>query len=196
MENIKILSLDASTTTIGLAVLLYQDGKINLIHLEHFKPNKELEIFEMLNSVRNYIIDKIKEFQPDEVCLEDIVLFMKGHSTAQTISSLAILNRTVGLAVYNQLGKSPNLLSVMKIRHAIKKNKIFPKKEEIPDLVASHLKIEFPWMYNKKGKPLVENFDRADGIACGLAYLKLKEKEIEKTKKQLQNKRNKSVRNV
>ncbi len=166
------MGLDASTTTIGLSVIDYEDGYTCLVHHEFFKPPKKAEIFQKLAIVQGFIFDRLTKYKPDDVALEDIILFMKGHSTAKTVSSLAVLNRTVGLAIYNQTDKPPKLLNVMKIRHAIKLDKKLPPKEDIPDLVAHHLNISFPWQYNKKGKLIVENYDMADAIAVGLAFIK------------------------
>lgn len=174
----RLLSLDASTTTIGLAVFDYTsflDKK--LIHHEFYKPPKDGDIFERLAQVRDFIYSRLETYKPDHVALEDIILFMKGHSTAATVSALAVLNRTVGLAIYNHSGKSPELLNVMKIRHAIKLDKVLPPKEDIPDLVAHHLNMSFPWVLNKKAKPIVENYDMADAMAVGLACIKIKDVE-------------------
>lgn len=175
----KLLSLDASTTTIGLAVFDYSKfSDVKLVHNEFYKPPKNGNIFERLAEVREFIYSRLDTYQPDNVALEDIILFMKGHSTATTVSSLAVLNRTVGLAVYNQSGRCPELLNVMKVRHALKIGKKLPAKEEIPDLVAKHLKIDFPWIFNKKGKLVIENYDMADAMAVGLAYIKIKDVEL------------------
>ena len=155
-----------------------------MIHHEYYKPPKEGDIFERLAQVRDFIYARLDSFKPDNVALEDIILFMKGHSTAATVSALAVLNRTVGLAIYNQSGKSPELLNVMKIRHALKTDNQLPAKEEIPDLVAYHLGIDFPWILKEKGrgkrkemKAIEENFDMADAMAVGLAYIKIKDVE-------------------
>lgn len=180
----RIISLDASTTTIALSVFDFTSiDDVELVHYEYYKPNKKIDLFFRLNEVRNYIIENIKKYKPDQVILEDIILFMKGHSTAATVSSLAVLNRTVGLAILNELDKLPILLNVMKIRHSIKVGKILPPKEDIPELVASILKIKFPWEFDKKAKPKVENYDIADSMAVGLAYIK----DIEKITKSLLN---------
>jgi Holliday junction resolvasome RuvABC endonuclease subunit len=175
----RLLSLDASTSTIGLAVFDYTNfSDKKLIHYEYFKPPKNGDIFERLAKVRDFIYTKLDKYSPDEVALEDIILFMKNKSSAATISSLAVLNRTVGLTIYNNCGKSPTLLNVMKIRHAIKTDKKLPSKEEIPNLVATHLLMEFPWIFNKKGKVIEENYDMADAIAVGLAFIKIKDIEL------------------
>lgn len=182
------MGLDASTTTIGLSVIEHENYQdLKLLHVEFFKPQKDIDLFEKLSKVRQFIFDRINKYEPDEVALEDILLFMQGKSTATTISSLAVLNRTVGLAIYDALGKSPNLLNVMKIRHAIKQSKKLPAKDEIPTLVANILKIEFPYVLNKKKKICIENYDMADAIAVGLAFAKLNRPvepaEMKRTKK-------------
>ena len=58
----------------------------------------------------------------------------------------------------------------MTIRHGLKFDKIFPKKQDMAELVAKHLGITFPYEYDKKGKVKVESFDKADGVAVALYY--------------------------
>ena len=182
------MGLDASTATIGVSLLKVNDELVELVHYEYFKPSKDGEIFEKLAEVYNFIQNKIKELKPDEIVLEDIILFMAGKSTAKTICGLAIINRTVGLAIYNLTGKPPILLNVLKIRHTIKLDKKFPSKEEIPALIAIRLGIEFPWIYktNKKTgvvKILTENFDIADSISAAYAHILLSKPKEVKPKK-------------
>lgn len=173
MATKRVMGLDASTTTIGLAVIDYSDTERKLVHYEYFKPDKKVHVLQMLAGVRAFILSRLETYKPDYVALEDIILFMKGHSTAQTISALSILNRTVGLTVYNHMGRPPAMLNVMKVRHTIKLDKILPPKEDIPELVAKLLGIEFPWIVNKKGKRIEENCDMADSIAVALAFITL-----------------------
>lgn len=166
----RVLGLDASTTTIGLAVI--DTDPLKLVHCEFYKPPKKGSLFKRLKAVQIYITDMLNKYQPDEVAIEDIILFMKGKSTAKTITSLAIFNRFVGFTVTEVLGKEPHLLNVMRIRHSLKLTKKLPDKKEMPDLAAHHLGISFPWQYGKKGKLLEENFDVGDSISVVLAYLK------------------------
>lgn len=184
MSKKRVLGLDASTSTIGYSIVDYELGEINnipeltLIYCNFYKPNKIDNIFVRLDQVRTFIIDLIKEYSPDEVALEDIILFMKGHSSANTVSGLAVLNRTVGLAALNATDRPPHLLNVMSIRHCLKLNKTLPAKEDMPELVAHHLGIRFPYLVNKKNKPIKENNDIADSMAVALAYIfKTAEKE-------------------
>ncbi len=183
----RILALDCSTTTVGIAVIDEDGPKTSLVHNTFYKPPKKGNIFERLASVRKFIISILEKYQPDEVVLEDIILFMPRKSSAKTITSLAIINRTIGLAVYDTLGKPPTLLSVMKIRHALKLTKELPSKEEIPELVAKILNIDFPYILNKKGNIAVENYDMADAVAVALAHAKLSNMPIKLQKRKLKN---------
>lgn len=167
----RVLSLDASTSTIGLSVLEYNETDIKFIHVEYFKPPKKGNLFERLSAVRLYIESKIDEFNPDFCAIEDIVLFMGGRTTAKTIIALAVLNRTVGLAIYDKQKKAPYAYNALRIRHAIKKEKALPPKEEIPELVAEILNIDFPYVFKRNKKPLVENEDMADAIAVGICHI-------------------------
>jgi len=167
----KILSFDASSTTIGYAILEI-DGlnNIKFISCDHLKPIKSGTIIERLADTRDKIQKIINNIQPDLIGIEEIVQFMAGKSTAKTIITLTAFNRMIGLLAYDYLKTNPKYLSVMTIRHALKLNKIFPKKEEIPSLVEKHLNITFPSVLGKKGKIKPETYDRADAVAVGLTY--------------------------
>ena len=66
----RVMGLDASSTTIGVCLLKYDDNKIELEHVEFFKPSKKGDVFERLQCVRQYIFDKISELKPDAAALE------------------------------------------------------------------------------------------------------------------------------
>mgnify|MGYP003405770563 FL=1 len=169
----QILSFDASTTTIAFAHLIKDDnGKINLLACDHYNPSKKLDLFPKLSKVQDFIKSTLNSTNCEDTAIEDIILHMNKFTTAQTISTLAILNRTVGLTIFNETGKAPELLNVMKIRHSIKLTKVLPKKEEIPALVETYINCPFPYVYKKKGGIANESMDRADAIAVGLCYLK------------------------
>jgi Holliday junction resolvasome RuvABC endonuclease subunit len=167
----KVLGLDASSTTIGICLLSYDDDNITLDHLSYYKPPKKGNLFERLSKVREFINESIDELEPDCVAIEDIVLFMSRQSTAKTVTTLAVLNRTVGLAVFDKTAQPPYLYNAMRIRHAIKQDGYLPAKEDIPELVAEILDVEFPYVETKKGTLAAENGDMADAIACGLCHI-------------------------
>jgi hypothetical protein len=172
-----IMGLDCSTSTMGLSIIEEQDdGYLLFKHVEHYKPIKEnTHILDTLKWVKEYIISKLKEFSPDEVVIEEYIKFMKGQSSSDSTISLAVLNRTICMAVYEFTGKKPYIINVNTIRAQIKpKNYHLPRvpKESILPLVCQILSIEWDWLIGKKGKVLEENYDRSDSIACaiGLSY--------------------------
>lgn len=172
-----IMGLDCSTSAMGLSIIEEQDdGYLVFKHVEHYNPiKKDTHILDTLKWVKEYIISKLKEFSPDEVIIEEYIKFMKGHSSSDSTISLAVLNRTICLAIYEFTGKKPWIVNVNTIRAAIKpKNYHLPRvpKEEILNVVCQILSIEWEWLIGKKGKVLPENFDRSDSLACaiGLSY--------------------------
>lgn len=166
-----ILSFDVSSTTLAWAVLeIDANNKINFVSADYIKPIKDGNIIERLADTRDKIKKIINDTQPTNIAIEDIISFMQGKSTANTIITLTSFNRMVGLLAHDYLGTSPKLCNVMSIRHCLKTSKVLPKKEEMAELVAKHLNIDFPYEYNKKGKQKVENEDKADAIAVGLYY--------------------------
>jgi len=166
----RVLGFDASSTTIGYCVLEVNDSKIDFIKCDYLKPTKKGSIIDRIVQTRNEVQAIIDEVKPDVIGIEDIIQFMKGKSTAKTIITLTTFNRMICLLAYDYLKKNPELFSVMTIRHGLKMGKELPKKEEMPDLVAKHLGITFPYQQNKKGKIKVESYDMADGVAVALYY--------------------------
>jgi Holliday junction resolvasome RuvABC endonuclease subunit len=175
----RVLGLDASTTTIGISVIDYDDGyKSQLIHCEYYKPDKSDGLLNMLINTRMYILNIATKYDINEFVIEDYVRFMKGKSSASTTIPLAILNMTLRLS-FLDCGIIPQTLNVLKIRHTLKLDKKLPAKEDMPELVAKHLGIQYPWLYrtNRKKEQVImeESYDIADSIAVALAYIKCKE---------------------
>lgn len=168
----RVLGIDCSSTTIGYCLLEINDETkdIKYILSDYFKPNKKGSIIERIVHTRNFINEILNQYTPDYIGIEEIIQFMQGKSTAKTIITLTTFNRAVCLTAYDFLNKSPELFNVMSIRHGLKINKIFPKKEDMPALVSKHLGITFPYRLNSKNKIKVESYDVADGIAVALYY--------------------------
>lgn len=168
----RVLGFDVSSTTIGYCVLEVdeQADKIDFVYANYVKPLKKGSIIERIVDTRDKIQVIIDQVKPDYIGIEDIIQFMQGKSTAKTIIMLTTFNRMIGLCAYDYLKRAPELFSVMTIRHGLKTDKVFPKKEDMPELVAKHLGIQFPYEMNKKGKVKVESFDKADGVAVALYY--------------------------
>lgn len=175
----RVLGLDASTTTVGVAILDYTDGYVpSLVHCEYYKPNKDDGILNMLITTRAYILEVANKYKIDEFAIEDYIRFMKGASSASTTIPLAILNMTLRLAILDEFNIQPVALNVLKIRHALKLTKKIPPKEDMPELVAKHLGINFPYVYrkNRKKEPVIADcsYDMADAIAVALTFIKVK----------------------
>lgn len=166
----RVLGFDVSSTTIGYCILDIDDSHIYFVKADYLKPIKKGTIIERIVDTRDKINKIINQANPDYIGVEDIIQFMQGKSTAKTIIMLTTFNRMIGLCAYDFLQKSPELFSVMSIRHGLKTGSDLPKKEDMPELVAKHLGITFPYEVNRKGKHKVENFDKADGIAVALYY--------------------------
>jgi hypothetical protein len=143
----------------------------------------------MLVKAREHIINLFGKYKVEEFVIEDYIRFMKGASSAGTVIPLAILNMILRLAILD-LGITPEALNVLQIRHTLKLTKILPKKEEIPELVAEHLGITYPWLYkiNKRTKQqqiLEESYDVADSMAVALAWAKIKTAPKKKSRPQV-----------
>ena len=165
----RILAFDVSTTTIGWCVLDCENEKIKFVDCGFYKPPKDGNIFERLDKTKKDIKIIIDKYNPNTIAIEEIIKFMKGHSGAQTIIGLSVINRTVGLMAYDYLKFSPEMFSVLQIRHGIRRAanlKVLPKKEELPLIMENLLDINFPWLFNKKGNVKVESYDISDAMCC------------------------------
>jgi hypothetical protein len=175
MSNKTVLGFDVSSTCIGYCVLEIDDvsGEIKFVSVNYLKPIKTGSIMDRIVDTRNKIATIINKVKPDYIGIEDLIKFMP-KSTATTVVTLTTFNRMICLLAYDYLNRSPELLNVMSIRHGLKLDKILPKKEDIPELVATHLRITFPYERTTKGKTKgkikVESYDMADSVAVALFY--------------------------
>lgn len=180
-----IIGFDVSSSVIGWSVLEFDDITNEILYKDSGYHNviKTGSLIQRLVHTRTAIQNILSTHNPNFIGIEQIVEFMKGKSTAKTVGILTTFNRMVALISFDFLQKEPEFFNVMSIRHALKLDKQFPKKEEMPNLVAHHLSIDFPYQKNKKGNIKTENYDRADGIAVALYYAFLltgKKKKISK----------------
>jgi len=169
----KYIGLDISSTTIGLSLInLDENNKVSLLKYDYYKPIKD-DLFLSLHKTREYIINKIKEWEPDEAVIENNLMFIGNKSSANTIILLAIYNKTCGLACYETLGKDPHLFNMQTARSLIKLKGYEGKlqKEDIPATVEKILGIPFPYVFKKNGKIADETFDIADSVAITLGYI-------------------------
>jgi Holliday junction resolvasome RuvABC endonuclease subunit len=164
-----IVGFDVSSTTIGWGCLKVDKNDFSYVDSGYFKPPKKGDLFQRLAKTKASIQKLLKQLKPNHIGIEEIVQFMPNKTKASTIITLAVYNRMVGLVAHDYIGNSPQLCNVLAIRHALKLSKDLPSKEEIPELVAQHLNISFPYEYKKKSKEIkTESFDRADGLAVAI----------------------------
>jgi hypothetical protein len=186
------MALDVSTTTIGIAIIDYDDGyNIASVKTSWYRPNHTKKKWHELDSLTHLrLIDEAEQEilrvalqnEIDEFVVEDYVQYLGGGSTAQTIIPLAVLNMTLRMAIWRRFYIEPVPLSVMKVRHAIKRTKKLPPKEDIPKLIDKILAkgVKYGnWEYKvnkrtKKKELAQESYDMADAVAVGLAYIKIK----------------------
>jgi Holliday junction resolvasome RuvABC endonuclease subunit len=167
-----VLGFDVSSSCIGYCVLEIDElsNTITFKKVDFIKPIKTGSIVTRLVETRNLILKVLNEFKPDYIGIEDLIKFMP-KSTATTVVILTAFNRMVCLACHDYLkNNSPELFNVNTIRSALKIGTTRPKKPDMPELVAKHLGIIFPYMLGKQGKIKEENYDMADGIAVALYY--------------------------
>lgn len=170
----RVLGFDVSSTTLAYAALDHKGLGMVLFDCGYIKPIKTGTIIERLVDTRDKVEAVIEQYQPDEIAIEDIVQFMPKQSSAITVITLAVFNRMVGLCAYDYLGKAPNMLNVMTIRHCIRKQaglKKIPAKEDIPDLLEKVARLITPQVIGKKGKVKDETFDMSDAIAVAYSYI-------------------------
>jgi len=198
----RVIGLDASTTTIGICILDYdEDGyQSSLVHYEYYKPQKQTAnkearpISDWVLEARQHVFNLIDGYHVTELAIEDYIRFMQGQSSAQTIIPLAILNMTLRIGVKDRYGWDATALTVGKVRHALKRDHVLPKKEDIPALVSTYLGFdEFPWYREFKPRKKVwavmdESYDVADAMAVALAYVKLRSRP-EKKKRSVKRKK-------
>lgn len=165
----KILGFDVSSTVTAYCCIDIQDKNIVSIEHGYFKPSKKGSIFNRLSLFEKEIEKIVNKFNPDQIVIEDIIKFMKSNSQANTIITLALFNRQVGLTCFN-LNKEPTLYTVLQIRHCIKLGKDLPKKEDVPQVIEKRLNIKFPFIYSKTNKIKQESYDVSDAFAVTLAY--------------------------
>lgn len=174
----KILGFDVSSTTTAYCLLTVDNGIIVSIDHGYIKPSKSKNIFERLSLFSKQIEDVIDKLNPTEIAIEDIIQFMGRNSSANTIITLSLFNRTVGLAAYKK-GFNPTMYAVSTIRSKIKINTT-PKKEDIPSLLEKRFNINFPYLYSKqtkqkngKIKPAKikqESYDLGDAFAVSFCH--------------------------
>jgi RNase H-fold protein (predicted Holliday junction resolvase) len=191
-NNPKVLALDVSTKTIGIA--LFDITTKELLELTHVspvpKPKRENKMEELLikaEMVRSKI-ENYKNLNVTEVVIEEPLL---GSNNIYTIQTLLRFNTLVFKDIYEQLGIVPEFISTYNARkfafpHLVQPNDKgkhvlfggFPrdidKKVIIWELVAKR-EPQITWNYTKNNTLKKDNFDSSDAYAAGLGYMRMKQ---------------------
>ena len=188
-ESPKVLGLDVSTRTIGVALFDIQSRE--LLELTHVspvpKPKEESKIKELLlksDIFRNKLIE-YKDLGIVKVIIEEPLL---NSNNVYTISILLRYNTLITKEIYDVLGIVPEFISTYNSRKFAypelvrenNKNKFvlfggFPKdcdkKQIIWEQVAKR-EPQITWLYTKNNTLKKENFDMTDAYTCALGYMK------------------------
>jgi RNase H-fold protein (predicted Holliday junction resolvase) len=188
----KILSLDVSTKTIGIA--LFDIESKELLELTHVSPvpkpkrdNKMEELLIKAEMVRSKI-ENYKNLNVTEVVIEEPLL---GSNNIYTIQTLLRFNTLVFKDIYDVLGIVPEFISTYNARkfafpHLVQPNDKgkhvlfggFPrdidKKLVLWELVAKK-EPQISWLYTKNNTLKKENFDMSDAYVAGLGCMRLKQ---------------------
>ena len=186
----KILGLDVSTKTIGVA--LFDLSSRDLLELTHVspqpKPTPETKIEEMLLKSATFR-KKLEEYKGVGVVRCVIEEPLLNSNNAYTIGTLLRYNTLITKEVYDVLGIVPEYVSTYNSRKAwpelVRKNekgkyvlfggypKDCDKKMIIWELVAKR-EPQINWLYTRNNTLKKENFDMTDAYTVVLSYLNSK----------------------
>lgn len=171
-----VLGLDISSSTIGYALLQYDDLlNINLIEYGFIKPPKSTKgslAFRANEAVKkcNALMSKML---PTSVAIEAYAnKFSAGRSTANTIITLSVMNEAVSIGCINTMGIDPIKYPVVTIRSVLSKHlsmQIVSKDDVYPAICNSFKSFLAPT--NRRGLPAKEAGDIADAIAVALTHI-------------------------
>jgi hypothetical protein len=184
----KILGLDVSTKTIGVA--LFDLSSRDLLELTHVsprpKPTSENKMEEMINK-SSLFRKKLEEYKGVGVIRVVIEEPLLNSNNVYTIATLLRYNTLISKEVYDVLGVVPEYISTYNSRQDawpefVQKNEKgifvlfggFPKdcdkKQIIWELVAKR-EPQIQWLYTKNNTLKKENFDMTDAYTVVLSYL-------------------------
>jgi RNase H-fold protein (predicted Holliday junction resolvase) len=188
----KVLGLDVSTRTIGVALFDVQTKE--LLELTHIspvpKPKVENKIEELLLKAQIFR-EKLLSYKGmgiQYVVIEEPLL---NSNNVYTVSTLMRFNTLICKEVYDVLGVVPEFISTYNSRkfafpHLVQPNdkdkyvlfggmsKDIDKKVVIWELVAKK-EPQINWLYTKNNTLKKENFDQTDAYCAALGFMKMKE---------------------
>jgi hypothetical protein len=191
-DSPKVLGLDVSTKTIGVALFDIQNRE--LLELTHVspvpKPKVEDKIEELILK-SNIFKQKLESYVGMGIKYVVIEEPLLNSNNVYTVGTLMRFNTLVCKEVYDILGVVPQFISTYNSRkfafpELVQENdkgkfvlfgglpKTIDKKNIIWDLVAKK-EPQITWMYTKNSTLKKENFDMTDAYTCALGYMKMME---------------------
>jgi hypothetical protein len=191
-ENPKVLGLDVSTRTIGIALFDVQNKELlELTHISPIPKPKVEDKIEELMLKSNIFKQKLQEYVNMGITYVVIEEPLLNSNNVYTVGTLMRFNTLVCKEVYDILGVVPQFISTYNSRkfafpHLVQQNdkgkhvlfgglpKDIDKKVIIWELVAKR-EPQITWQYTKNNTLKKENFDQTDAYCAALGYMKLKE---------------------
>lgn len=188
-ESPKVLGLDVSTRTIGVALFDIQSRE--LLELTHVsptpKPKEDNKIKELLlkGEIFRTKLLEYKDMGITKVIIEEPLL---NSNNVYTVQTLLRFNTLVTKEIYDVLGVVPDFISTYNSRkfafpELVKENdkgkfvlfgglpKDIDKKQIIWELV-SKKEPQIMWLYTKNNTLKKENFDQTDAYCCVLGHMR------------------------
>jgi hypothetical protein len=191
IDSPKVLGLDVSTKTIGIA--LFDINSEHLLELTHLSPmpksemGSKIEELIVKSNLFKIKLDEYKNLGITKVVIEEPLLT---SNNVNTVGVLMRFNTLVCKEVFDVLGIIPDFISTYNARkfaypELFQKNdkgrdvlfggydKNADKKTLIWELVAKK-EPQIVWHYSKNNKLKKENFDQTDAYTAVLGYMKMK----------------------
>lgn len=187
----KVLGLDVSTKTIGIA--LFDIPTQQLLELTHVsplpkpKPEEKIEELILKSAVMKQKLMEYQDLGIAKVVIEEPLL---NSNNIYTVSTLMRYNTLICKEVYDVLGIVPEFITTYNARkfafpELVQQNdkgkfvlfggfpKTIDKKEVIWDHVAKR-EPQITWLYTRNNTLKKECFDMSDSYTCVLGYMKSK----------------------
>lgn len=199
----RVLGLDVSTKTIGIALF---EGDGSLLELTHITPkikplpeNKSEELFKKVDAFQS-LLKRYIDLDIKNVIIEEPLL---NSNNVYTVGTLLKFNGMISKVVYDVLGVVPNFISsydsranafpeLLSVRTHDKKGEPYKEKDlktKKPVLFGAYpwdvdkkqiiwdkvadREPQIVWEYDKNMKLKKENFDMTDSYACALAWMNM-----------------------
>jgi hypothetical protein len=185
-----ILGIDISTSITGFAVV----GDGQLLHYSMVDLRKHKGVFAKANVLKEYIDDFYENYQLDQdrggwgqsehpiehIYIEQpLHMFMKGKSSAKTLSALMTFNGIVSWLIYELFEIEPEYISATSARKQAGIR--VPRGQKAKEVVLEHLLATEPGFnieYTKHGNPAAGSYDKADAIVIAMAGYKVEKEKL------------------